>query len=269
MGARGEGWSFSTHNQGYFGSGSGSSSGNINVNSNNHHYQDNRVDNRVDNRYIQTTNNFDGGVNALLKPLSPLESVKRHQAICETRLDTAGTWFTEKIEFLLWRNGPEYHSNPDQLQPSSILCCYGDPGVGKTVLSSIVIENLFKFTRDRFKASRGGAWNETVQESNFAVLLLYCDYRDHQSQTIRHILGSFLQQLLLSSSIQSVPEEVQSRLVAIKKSMKQIEHEDILEMLKITLNTGTPSTEFSAGCQLNRQAKYFSGPIPAISSHSC
>ncbi|KAI5783940.1 ankyrin repeat-containing domain protein [Peziza echinospora] len=192
-------------NQGHVGS-------SIYVNSNNPTYQDNRIDQSIRNRYTNTTNNFDGGVNVLLKPLSPLEALKRHHDICATRLGSSGTWLTESQKFLSWRNR---EPTPDTVD--RILCCYGNPGAGKTVMSSLVIENLFKFRSDH-------------QGGNIGVAVLYSDYRDHASQTGKNILGSLLQQLLLL--LPSIPVEVQEQLVSVQMQRKHVETVHISQMLK-------------------------------------
>ncbi|KAF8421789.1 hypothetical protein EV426DRAFT_188790 [Tirmania nivea] len=64
----------------------------------------------------------------LLQLLSPLEPLKRHADVRSIRLENTGTWLLELEYFRKWcdvqsTNGSE-----------RILCCYGIPGAGKTLI---------------------------------------------------------------------------------------------------------------------------------------
>ncbi|KAF8421773.1 hypothetical protein EV426DRAFT_188014 [Tirmania nivea] len=64
----------------------------------------------------------------LLELLSPLEPLKRHADVQSIRLEDTGTWLLELESFRKWcdiesTNGSE-----------RILCCYGMPGAGKTLI---------------------------------------------------------------------------------------------------------------------------------------
>jgi hypothetical protein len=60
--------------------------------------------------------------------LSPLQPFKRHHSICDSRLRNTGTWILEHDEFLKWLS-----DSPG----SPCLCCYGDPGAGKTFIAYV------------------------------------------------------------------------------------------------------------------------------------
>lgn len=64
--------------------------------------------------------------------LSPLEPMKRHTDIQNTRLDNTGNWLLQHNRFEAWRDGRETGNR--------ILCCYGMPGAGKTVMRYVVID---------------------------------------------------------------------------------------------------------------------------------
>jgi len=65
----------------------------------------------------------------LLAWLSPLEPKKRHRAIQERRVDNVGGWLMQTEEFRSW-HGLSGEGEGD----SSVLFCYGNPGVGKAFI---------------------------------------------------------------------------------------------------------------------------------------
>ena len=64
---------------------------------------------------------------------------------------------------------------------------------------------------------------------------MYADYKDQTSQTVVHILGSFLRQLLTTVPA-SIPEEVIQKLNDIRHGGRKVETTDSLAMLKIRLH---------------------------------
>ena len=62
----------------------------------------------------------------LLKMLTPLEPLKRHQDIQLSRSENTGTWLLNLKSFRRWRDS-------DTFVDSHVFCCYGIPGSGKTV----------------------------------------------------------------------------------------------------------------------------------------
>jgi Cdc6-like AAA superfamily ATPase len=61
------------------------------------------------------------------------------------------------------------------------LFCPGIPGAGKTVLTAIVIHDLYT----RFQ-----------MDPNVAITYIYCNYQRHDKQTLEHLLSSLLKQLV-------------------------------------------------------------------------
>ena len=64
---------------------------------------------------------------------------------------------------------------------------------------------------------------------------MYADYNDQRNQTLAHILGSFLHQLLTSTQV-PIPDEIIEELYNIQIQGKRVETEDILALLKIRLH---------------------------------
>ncbi|KAF8466890.1 hypothetical protein BDZ91DRAFT_848653 [Kalaharituber pfeilii] len=92
----------------------------------------------------------------LLAWLSPLEPQKRHQDVKATRIENTGNWVLH--HFRPWLNR---ESSSDQ-----VLGCYGEPGTGKTVLASILIDYVSSIS------------NQPATN----IIYLYCDYRDQKEQ---------------------------------------------------------------------------------------
>ena len=69
--------------------------------------------------------------------------------------------------------------------------------------------------------------------SKASIVCLYADYRDWNNQTLIHILGCFLHQLLTCPNLLHVPDQVMEKLKEIKKRNTKVELEDVLSMLKL------------------------------------
>ncbi|KAF8421814.1 ankyrin repeat-containing domain protein [Tirmania nivea] len=152
----------------------------------------------------------------LLQLLSPLKPLKRHADVKSIRLENTGTWLLELESFRKWCDIQSTKGN------ERILCCYGIPGAGKTLISSLVIDYLCSQVTGR-----------TTHQTSIACL--YADYRDRDNQTLVNILGSFLHQFLTSSSILHIPDQVIKTLKEVKKRNTKVEFGDVLAMLKLIL----------------------------------
>ena len=64
---------------------------------------------------------------------------------------------------------------------------------------------------------------------------MYADYKDQSNQTLVHILGSFLHQLLTNVPV-PVPDEVIQKLQDTRHKGRKLGKEDILDLLKIRLH---------------------------------
>ncbi|KAL8709815.1 MAG: hypothetical protein Q9225_007390 [Loekoesia sp. 1 TL-2023] len=104
---------------------------------------------------------------AIIDWLSPLQYRKRQSEIFDTAIPL-GQRFLGSEEFRAWSVGRSWW-----------LYGYGLPGSGKTVLSSIVVNQL----QERFLAAR------------VPVLCVYLNYKE-PNQTLRCIIGSLLKQLV-------------------------------------------------------------------------
>ena len=100
--------------------------------------------------------------------LSPLRSEARQSEFIGNAV-TAGKWLFESTKFEGWVEG-DYRT----------LMCYGAPGVGKTMLSSLVITHL----------------QRTLDMSETLILYLYLSHKETREQSLTNLLGSLLKQLI-------------------------------------------------------------------------
>ncbi|RPB18347.1 hypothetical protein L211DRAFT_763531, partial [Terfezia boudieri ATCC MYA-4762] len=149
----------------------------------------------------------------LLTMLTPLEPLKRHQDVKMPRTKNAAAWLLGLESFRKWRD-----SNITE-EGGHVFCCYGIPGAGKTVISSVVIDELY---------------SQFHKYPKIGIACLYADYKDQNNQILVHILGSFLRQLLTTAQ-KNIPKKLIERLVNIKRQDRKVATEDILALLKIRL----------------------------------
>jgi hypothetical protein len=96
--------------------------------------------------------------------VNPEDSFRTNTRI---RHATTGFWLTETDEFTKWMQGSNLH-----------LWLSGIPGAGKTILSSLIIQQCLKQATD-----------------DRAVAFFYCDYKNAESQDVIKILSSLASQL--------------------------------------------------------------------------
>ncbi|KAK5367777.1 hypothetical protein LTR20_009123 [Exophiala xenobiotica] len=78
-----------------------------------------------------------------------------------------GEWILREPKFKSWLAGE-----------GGFLWCYGEPGVGKTILSSIIIQHL-----------------SPLRKENEALAWIYVDYRERSKLTMENVLSNLLAQL--------------------------------------------------------------------------
>ncbi|CCX07110.1 Similar to hypothetical protein AOR_1_932164 [Aspergillus oryzae RIB40]; acc. no. XP_003189429 [Pyronema omphalodes CBS 100304] len=108
----------------------------------------------------------------LLQWISPSEPNKRHDDIKHRRMDNTGDCFLKDEKFEKWYDiqGLEKDSSP-------LFVCSGIPGAGKSVMSSLVIDEISK---------------ELFTGGNSCLAYVHCDYKDQGQQTARNLIGVML-----------------------------------------------------------------------------
>lgn len=109
-----------------------------------------------------------------LHKVSTLDFHSKQKHAYSKRHGRTGQWLLETEQFRTWFGGK---GNP-------VLWCPGNPGTGKTVLTSIAVNYVAEATRGR----------------DTAIVYAYCDYKDGLTHPVTALLSSFLRQLIEQTS---------------------------------------------------------------------
>jgi hypothetical protein len=118
---------------------------------------------------------------AILDWLTPIDYTSQQSDSINRRQAGTGRWLLESTDFQEW------------MKTGKTLFCPGIPGAGKTILTSIVVEELnIRFQNDK----------------SIGVAYLYCNFRRQDEQKATDLLASLLKQLTQGQS--SLPDSVKS-----------------------------------------------------------
>ena len=106
---------------------------------------------------------------AILDWLTSVDYIPQQNDFIARRQEGTGQWLLDSIEFQTWLETEK-----------QTLFCPGIPGAGKTILTSIVIEELTA----RF-----------YDNKNIGIAYLYCNFRRQDEQKLEDLLASLLKQL--------------------------------------------------------------------------
>lgn len=105
----------------------------------------------------------------ILNWLSPSDHGSQQSDFLRRRQPGTGQWLLDSTEYQQW-----------VANHAETLFCPGIPGAGKTVLTSIVVDDLQTRFRD---------------DDRVGIAYLYCNFRRHAEQTVEGLLSSLLRQL--------------------------------------------------------------------------
>ncbi|KAL8797124.1 MAG: hypothetical protein Q9195_000591 [Heterodermia aff. obscurata] len=117
----------------------------------------------------------------ILEAIPSVDTILKHRKLQDLRYPGTGSWIFEDGTFREWRNSAQ----------SSMVCCHGIPGCGKTVLASTIIDEL------------------QVNSPKVRVIYYYCDYSDKRTLQIDRIVGTLLKQFFIDGL---VPEEIEAQI---------------------------------------------------------
>ena len=129
-------------------------------------------------------------VEEVLDWLSPLNMYQIQQDTLSRRHGNTGSWLLEEPSFQRW----VFSEGSDRT-----LWCPGDPGTGKTVITSIVVDHLFK----------------TIVSDDVRVAYIYCDYKDQAMQTASNLIACLARQLI------GTPSKLPQQLEKLHKELEQ------------------------------------------------
>ena len=110
----------------------------------------------------------------ILDWLTPIDFAAQQSDFIRRRQPGTGQWLLDSPEYRKWVG-----------VGSEALFCPGIPGAGKTILSSIVVENL----QDTFHG-----------DSSIGICYVYCNFRRNDEQKLDDLLASLLKQLARGQS---------------------------------------------------------------------
>ena len=120
----------------------------------------------------------------MLSKLTSIDFEATHKDISSRRVEDTGQWLLESPAYKAWHDS----------KSSRVLWCPGVPGAGKTMLASLVIDDL--------RHSGSGPHSRATDSTKQGVAGVYCSYRN--PDTTSNLVGSILSQLL--SSIEQPPD---------------------------------------------------------------
>ncbi|KAL1906533.1 hypothetical protein Sste5344_007701 [Sporothrix stenoceras] len=118
----------------------------------------------------------------ILNWLTPIDYATQQNDFLNRRQTGTGTWLLDSAEFTGWVES--------RVQT---LFCSGIPGAGKTILTSIVVDNLYT----RFQ-----------NDPKVGIAYLYCNYRRQNEQKADDLLTSLLKQLATLQAVASLYSNV-------------------------------------------------------------
>lgn len=138
---------------------------------------------------------------AILNWLTKIDYVKQQNDFINRRQKGTGQWLLDSTEYQAWLKTDK-----------QMLFCPGIPGAGKTILTSIVVDDLHK----RFRGDR-----------NIGIAYIYCNFRRQDEQKADGLLASLLRQL--SQERMSLVDSVKALHNRHKDKPTRPSHEEILE----------------------------------------
>jgi hypothetical protein len=143
----------------------------------------------------------------ILKWLTPTDYGPQQSDYIRRREPGTGQWLLESTKYQTWLETDK-----------QTLFCPGIPGAGKTILTSIVIDNLGIRFQDK---------------PNIGIAYLYCNFRRRDEQKVEDLLASLLKQL--SQKRSSLPD----RIKALVKRHKEERTRPLLDEISKALHSLT------------------------------
>ncbi|KFY28869.1 hypothetical protein V493_02720 [Pseudogymnoascus sp. VKM F-4281 (FW-2241)] len=141
--------------------------------------------------------------NAVLDWITLVNYGPQHNDFINRRHAETGKWLLESLEFKEWT------------ETGNTLFCPGMPGAGKTILTSVVVDEL----NTRFR-----------NDKSIAIAYLYCNFRQQHEQRAEDLLASLLKQLIQRQ--RSIPSSVQTLYKSHRWENKELSFDEIVTSLK-------------------------------------
>lgn len=148
---------------------------------------------------------------AILDWITPVDYIPQQHDFIGRRQAGTGQWLLESTEYHSWVKTDK-----------QTLFCPGIPGSGKTILTSIVVDELTSRYHD---------------DRNIGIAYIYCNFRRQDEQKVEDLLASLLKQL--TRSLPTLPDAVQSLYNEHRKKQTRPVMDEILRALQIVIENYT------------------------------
>ncbi|KAK4069615.1 uncharacterized protein Triagg1_7039 [Trichoderma aggressivum f. europaeum] len=175
---------------------------------------------------------------AFLNWLTPVDYTLQQKDYFSKRQPGTGQWLLTSNIFQDWVDNSQ-----------QMLFCPGIPGAGKTILTSMVINDLF----ERFN-----------KDTTVGIAYLYCNFRRHDEQQLHDLLLSLLKQLAYGQSY--LPQNAKTIFDTYKGRTQRPSLDDTKELLKCMADSylrvyilvdALDECQGSDGCRANLLANMF------------
>lgn len=140
--------------------------------------------------------------------LTPIDYGPQHSDFFKRRQPGTGQWLLDSAEYQTWLGSGK-----------QTLFCPGIPGAGKTILTSIVVDDLIT----RFQ-----------NDPTIGIILVYCNFRQKDQQKMDDLLASLLKQLAQGQS--SLPGCVKDLYDRHKQKQTRPSSDEISRALHLVSN---------------------------------
>ncbi|KAJ7080063.1 hypothetical protein C8R44DRAFT_908954, partial [Mycena epipterygia] len=144
---------------------------------------------------------------------SPLNFFPRQADIFNSRQPGTGEWLLEHDLFKQWKSGTNNLSK--MFKSEDRLWCRGMPGAGKTVLVSIIVDNL----------------RTQLEIDKIGVAVIYLNHKESDAHTPSNLLASLWRQLVLGKPIGSNVHEVYQKHRELRTRPSLAEDRAILDSI--------------------------------------
>ena len=135
--------------------------------------------------------------------LAPVDYATQQSDHISRRQPGTGQWLLDSPEYQEWLESP-----------GKTLFCPGIPGAGKTILTAIVVDDIY---------------SQSKCDRNVGIAYLYCDFRRQHEQKIEELLANLLKQLAQQQA--STPGGVKNLFDQYKGRPKRPTLDEILSIL--------------------------------------
>ncbi|KAF3290930.1 hypothetical protein TWF970_000188 [Orbilia oligospora] len=145
----------------------------------------------------------------ILNWITPIDYGPQHSDYLRRRQPGTGEWLLTSDEYNTW------------LESKYVLFCPGIPGAGKTILTSIIIDNLMT----RFNS-----------DSTVGIAYVYCNFNRSHEQKLDNLLASLLKQLAAQSQ-SALPDSVKKLHKSHLAQKTRPSDQDIINTLRSVIKT--------------------------------